>query len=179
LDDAEIARDNMIANSPRRFSMTMNKWKDLFEMIALVAVVGSLVAVVVELQQTQTSMRAQAYQARAFDGIAWNMELARDPSINRLQTLLDSGEFDAASLSEEERQAIGRLITIVRIDLDNEHFQYQSGLLDPGFYHGETVLRIQESAPIWRDLGILSPRPAFKEEVDRILADVTSETPAL
>lgn len=149
----------------------MDKWKDWFELVALVAVVGSLVALVIELQQTQVALRAQAYQARAFDGIAWNMELAKDQSLNRLQALLDEGEFDAAALTAEERQVVQRLITIVRIDLDNEHFQYQSGLLDPGFYHGETVFRIRHSAPIWRGLGIFSPRPAFREEVDRILAD--------
>jgi hypothetical protein len=51
--------------------MSIERWKDWFELIALVAVIGSLIAVVVELRQTQTqtAMQVQAYQARAFNGI--------------------------------------------------------------------------------------------------------------
>jgi hypothetical protein len=70
--------------------MPIERWKDWFELIALVAVIGSLIAVVVELRQTQTAMRAQAYQARAFDGIEWNMELAKDESLRSMQARLDS-----------------------------------------------------------------------------------------
>ena len=151
--------------------MSIEKWKDWFELIALVAVVGSLIAVVVELRQTQTAMQAQAYQARAFDGIEWNMELAKDESLRSMQARLDSTDFDPATLNPSELALAKRLMTIVRIDLDNEHFQYQSGLLDVGFYHGETVNWIKHAAPIWRELGDMSPRPEFKAEVDRILAD--------
>lgn len=124
--------------------MTIEKWRDWIELVALIAVVGSLFALVVELRQTQTAMRAQAYQVRA---------------------------FDLATLTPTERSRVNRLITTVRIDLDNEHFQYQSGFLDPGFYQGETVQRIKGAAPIWRGLGIVSPRPEFKAEVDKILAE--------
>lgn len=151
--------------------MSIERWKDWFELIALVAVIGSLIAVVVELRQTQTAMQAQAYQARAFDGIEWNMELAKDESLRNMQARLDSSDFDPVTLSPAELSLAKRLMTIVRIDLDNEHFQYQSGLLDPGFYRGETVNWIKHAAPIWRELGDMSPRPEFKAEVDRILAD--------
>jgi hypothetical protein len=119
--------------------MSIERWKDRFELIALVAVIGSLIAVVVELRQTQTAMRAQAYQARAFDGIKWNIELAKDESLRSMQARLDSTDFDPATFSQSELSLAKHLMTIVRIDLDNEHFQFQSGLLDPGFYHGETV----------------------------------------
>ena len=151
--------------------MSIEKWKDWFELIALVAVIGSLIAVVAELRQTQTAMQAQAYQARAFDGIEWNMELAKDETLRNLQSRLDAPGFDAATLSQSELPIARRLMTIVRIDLDNEHYQYQKGLLDPGFYHGETVYWVKHAAPIWRALGDKSPRPEFRAEVDRILAD--------
>lgn len=151
--------------------MTIEKWKDWFELIALVAVVGSLVAVVVELRQTQTAMRAQAYQARAFNGIEWNFEFAKDEALNSMQEKLDDPDFDPTILTGSELELAKRLLTIVRIDLDNEHFQFQSGFLDSGFYYGETVYWIKDAAPKWRALGIFSPRPAFRVEVDRILAD--------
>ncbi len=50
--------------------MTISKWKDVAEIIALIAVIGSLVAVAVELRQTQAALQAEVYQSRAFDGIA-------------------------------------------------------------------------------------------------------------
>ncbi len=151
--------------------MNIGKWKDVAELTALVAVVGSLIAVTVELRQTQVALQAQAYQARAFDGISWNFELARNENLRRLQLQLGSGEFDRNSLSETEIDIARHLLIITRIDLDNEHYLYQNGLLDPGFYHGETVRRIKLNAPVWRDLGMYEPRPGFRREVDRILAD--------
>lgn len=150
--------------------MSIEKWRDWFELIALIAVVGSLLALVVELRQTQVALRAQAYQARAFDGIGWNMELAQDAVIRDIQERLDDPAFDPASLESSEWSIAKRLINIVRIDLDNEHYQFQSGFLDSGFYYGETVERIRASAPIWREMGIVSPRQEFRAEVDRILA---------
>jgi len=158
-------------------SMSIERWKDRFELTALVAVVGSLIAVVIELRQTQTAMQAQAYQARAFNGIEWNMELAKDESLRSMQARLNSVDFDPATLSQSELSLAKHLMTITRIDLDNEHFQYQSGLLDPGFYHGETVNWIRQAAPIWRGLGGKSPRPDFRAEVDRILATDSTVVP--
>jgi hypothetical protein len=107
--------------------MTIEKWKDWFELIALVAVVGSLIAVVVELRQTQTAMRAQAYQARAFNGIEWNFELAKDEALRSMQARLNDPDFAPTTLNESELDLAKYLMAIVRIDLDNEHFQFQSG----------------------------------------------------
>ena len=157
--------------------MSIEKWKDWIVLIALIGVIGSLVAVVVELRQTQTAMRAQAYQARAFDGIEWNLELARDETLRSMQQRLDSPGFDPATLGPSELSLAKHLMTVVRIDLDNEHFQYQNGLLDPGFYHGETIFWIKQAAPIWRKLGDRAPRPEFRAEVDRILADDSIKIP--
>jgi len=98
------------------------------------------------------------------------MELAKDESLRSMQARLVGADFDPATLSQSEFTLAKHLMAITRIDLDNEHFQYQSGLLDPGFYRGETVRWIKNAAPIWRELGGMSPKPAFEAEVDRILA---------
>ena len=158
--------------------MSLEKLKDWFEIIALLGVIGSLIAVVVELRQTQTALQAQAYQARAFDGIAWNAELAKDESLRSMNERLYEPGFDPATLTPAELSLAKHLMTITRIDLDNEHYQYQNGLLDPGFYNGETIIWIKAAAPIWRALGELAPRSEFREEVDRILADDTIVLPA-
>ena len=151
--------------------MNIAKLKDWAEFVALVAVVGSLIAVVLELRQTQGALQAQAFQARAFDGIAWNIELANNEELDRLDTLIYESEFDPNSLSIEERRKVIRILTITRIDLDNEHYQYQMGFLDPGFYEGETVEWIRVVPPIWRAFGLGEPRLDFRREVDRILSE--------
>ena len=149
--------------------MSAGKWKDIAELVALVAVVGSLVAVAYELRQTRDALMAQAYQARAFDGIATNFEYARDRELDRIASLSLEPDFSPGDLSDEERRVLERLYSITRIDLDNEHYQYQLGFLDPTFYHGETEQWIRHAAPIWRALGQPEPREDFRLEVDRIL----------
>lgn len=151
--------------------MDFAKWKDAAELVALVAVVLSLVAVVIELRQTQAALQAEAYQSRALDGISTNLALAEDDDLGRLEELVYSPDLDSAELSAEERRKLSRILNIIRIDLDNEHYQYQKGLLDPGFYHGETVEWIRVAAPVWRAFGQIEPRPEFAEEVDRILTE--------
>ena len=151
--------------------MNIAKWKDLAELVALVAVVGSLLAVVIELRQTQRALQAQAYQSRAFDGIATNLTLAQNDELARLEELIYSPDIDPAELSPEERRKVSRILNVIRIDLDNEHYQYQIGLLDPGFYHGESVEWIRVAAPVWRAFGQAEPRSDFREEVERILAE--------
>lgn len=151
--------------------MSVAKWKDSAELVALVAVVLSLVAVVIELRQTQAALQAGAYQSRALDGIETNLALAQNDELSRLEELIYSPDFDPAALSPEERRKLSRILNVVRIDLDNEHYQYQKGLLDPGFYRGESVEWIRIAAPVWRAFGQIEPRPEFRQEVDRILAE--------
>ncbi len=151
--------------------MNLTKWKDIAELVALIAVIGSLIAVAIELRQTQSALQAQTYQARAFDGIAVNLEIAQNAELARLDDLIFSSEFDPAQLAPEERRKVFYLLNIIRIDLDNEHYQYQKGLLDSGFYSGETVESIRKIAPLWRAVGIGEPRADFRREVDRILAE--------
>ena len=49
--------------------MKLSGWKDIAEIVALAAVVGGVFAVVIELRQTQSALRSQAYQTRASGGL--------------------------------------------------------------------------------------------------------------
>ena len=129
--------------------MPIEKWREWLELIALITVVASLLALIFELRQTQVSLRSQAYQARAFDGIAWNMELAKDASLRDMQDRFGDADFDAASLGPSEWAIAYRLITTVRIDLDNEHYQYHAGFLDESFYIGGSCHPGKNSRPKW------------------------------
>jgi len=151
--------------------MKISRWKDTAELIALVAVIGGLIAVVMELRQTQSALRAQAYQSRALDVIAAMRVSSANPELDLLIKKVYSNEMDIESLTPEERSQIGSHFYTKRTDLDNEHYQFQNGFLDPDFYRTTTEREIKAFAPFWRALGIAEPRQQFTEEVDRILAD--------
>ena len=151
--------------------MKTSSWKETAELFALVAVIGGLIAVVMELRQTQSALRAQAYQTRALDVIGAMQINSANPKLDLLIKKVYSNELDFEAAVPEERSQISSHFYIKRTDLDNEHYQFQNGFLDPDFYQTTTEREIKAFAPFWRALGINEPRRQFTEEVDRILAD--------
>lgn len=151
--------------------MKISAWKDFAELVALIAVVGGLVAVVIELRQTQSALRAQAYQTRALDVINTMHELSADPEQAILVSDYLAGDLTVSSASPEALVRLRNHFYVRRTDLDNEHYQFQNGFLDQDFYDTTTKPEIKAYAPHWRAFGILEPRQEFSEEVDRILAD--------
>jgi hypothetical protein len=151
--------------------MNTSSWKETAELLALVAVIGGLIAVVMELRQTQSALRAQAYQTRAIDVIGAMRINSANPELDLLIKKVYSNELDFEAAVPEERSQISSHFYIKRTDLDNEHYQFQNGFLDPDFYRTTTEREIKAFAPFWRELGINEPRQQFTEEVDRILAD--------
>jgi hypothetical protein len=151
--------------------LKLSRWKDVAEIVALAAIVGGLIAVVMELRQTQTALRAQAYQARAMDVMDALRVLTSNPELEILTNKFLTKKIDMASASPEEQSQLRIHFYARRTDLDNEHYQFQSGFLDADFYHTTTEREIKAFAPYWRALGIPEPRQQFVKEVDRILAD--------
>ncbi len=151
--------------------MKTSSWKETAELLALVAVIGGLIAVVMELRQTQSALRAQAYQTRALDVIGAMQINSANPELDLLIKNVYSNELDIESATPEEMSQIISHFYIKRTDVDNEHYQFQNGFLDPDFYRTTTEREIKAYAPFWRSLGINEPRQQFTEEVDRILAD--------
>lgn len=154
--------------------MRFENWKDAAELLALVAVVGSLFAVVIELRQTQAALQAQTYQERAFDAIAWHMETAKHPQLD----VLNPANFDRDNLTTAQTTVARSLLLALMIDADNEHYQYENGFLDEAFYRNDTLETIAMFAPVWREFGLKESRPAFRAEVDRVLADQPAQTEA-
>lgn len=146
--------------------MKIERWRDVAELVALVAVVASLFAVVIELRQTQEALQAQTYQERAFDAIDLNLQIATNSELRLLPS-----DFDPDALTDEEFENAQRLYNAILVDLDNEYYQYQHGFLDSSFYASSTMTEIKVSAPIWRKLGVQERRAEFHAEVERILMD--------
>ena len=153
--------------------MKLSGWKDIAEIVALAAVVGGLIVIVVELRQTQSALRAQAYQSRAIDVINAMRTYSANPELEMLLTNVFTKQLDVESASPTEQSRLRSHFYLKRTDLDNEHYQFQNGFLDPDFYHTTTEREIKAFAPYWRAFGIPEPRQQFAEEVDRILADPT------
>ncbi len=153
--------------------MTIQNWKDAAELIALIAVVGSLIAVAIELRQTQAALQAQTYQDRAFDAIEWHMDIANDSRL--IVARLQQDDFDPAKLTPAEHEAAKHILHSLKIDADNEHYQYQRGFLDADFYYGDTVDTIKMFGPVWRKFGLSEGRQEFRVEVDRILSQTSEQ----
>jgi hypothetical protein len=151
--------------------MAIQKWKDVAELVALAAVVGSLVAVVLELRQTQDALLAQTYQDRAFDAIDWHFSVANNPQLS----IIFHDDVDLENLTPTEYTVAFNMLIATMIDLDNEYYQYQQGFLDQEFYYGDTVSGIARLGPIWRKFGLRESRSEFRVEVDRILAEQADE----
>ena len=151
-------------------NMQIKQWRESAELIALIAVVGSLIAVVYELRQTQEALRSQTYQERAFDAIDMHFEIAANPGLTPRGFY--TGEVSIEELPADEYESVVSLYTAMMIDLDNEHYQYQIGFLDEEFYANDTVSGIIQFAPTWRRLGMQEARQDFRAEVDRILTEL-------
>ena len=146
----------------------LNRW---FTLGANFGVIAGLIFLGLEIRQAQMAMQSQAFQARALDAISWSLDMAKEADLGRLHILIESGTLDPDSLSESDRQIAYFLLDGARLDTDNEHYQYQNGFLDSGFYNGVTVPMIRHYAPIWREFGVREGRPDFRVEVDRILKE--------
>lgn len=116
---------------------------------------------------------AQAYQSRAIDVINAMRKYSANPELEMLLNNVFTKELDVESASPKEQSRLRSHFYFRRTDLDNEHYQFQNGFLDPDFYHTTTEREIKAFAPYWRAFGIPEPRQQFAVEVDRILADPT------
>ncbi len=153
--------------------MKKANWKDIAELIGILAIVASLVSVAFQLRQTQLALIAATYQARAFDAIAEGQYVADSEYLLPILVKTDHGEnFDeVANLSEEDRVRLFHFLRARMVDWDNEYYQYQSGFLDAGFFEVTTKESVQIWAPRWRAIGLTEGRQDFRDFVDSVLEE--------
>jgi hypothetical protein len=158
--------------------MTKISWKETAELVGLMAIVASLMALVVELRQTQSAMLAGTYQSRAIDAIGEALYIADS---NYLVPILvatnNGGDYEAvANLNAGDRMRLFHYLRARMVNRDNEHYQYQKGYLSADFFEGTTTLLVKEMAPRWRSIGLTEKREEFREYVDRVLSEVPEGT---
>lgn len=150
--------------------MKSTNWKDIAELVGIAAIVASLIAVLIELRQTQAAIAASTYQARAFDGIAGSRQQFSGDYLTPILARIDLDNPDSfAELSNEEMLRLRQFLLAQMIDFDNEYYQYQQGFLDQEYYEYWFKRRLPGVARRWRSLGIIEMRPSFREFVDEQL----------
>ena len=146
------------------------RWRFIAEMVGITAVVASLIAVAIELRQTQSAIVANTYQARAYEAIDRNFQLAESQVIGPIIVKVQADPSMIDALTDDERWRLRAVVRGMRIDADNEYYQYQQGFLDEEYFESALKPRIARQARFWRSLGIEERRPSFKKFVDEQLA---------
>ncbi len=146
------------------------RWRFVAEMVGIAAVVASLIAVVIELRQTQSAIVANTYQARAYDAIDKSWQLAESQVVGPILAKVRGDPSAIDALTDDERRRLRIVVRGMRIDADNEYYQYQQGFLDEEYFEYALKPRIVRQARFWRALGIEERRPSFKKFVDEQLA---------
>ncbi len=158
--------------------MTKSSWKETAELIGILAIVASLIALVMELRQTQSSLSAQTYQARAIDAIGELLYIADSEYLAPILMTTDFGaDYEAvANLSAGDHLRLSQYLRARMIDWDNEHYQYQNGFMDADFFEATTTRSVKKWAPVWRAIGLTEGREEFRKYVDRVLSEAPKGT---
>ena len=153
--------------------MTRSNWKETIELVGILAIVASLIALVMELRQTQSALSAQTYQARAIDAIGESLYIADSEYIVSILTATNIGtDYEAvANLNTDDPMRLLHFLRARMVDWDNEHYQYQNGFLDADFFEETTQKMVIKWAPAWRNIGITEGREEFRNFVDQVLAE--------
>ena len=151
------------------------RWRFVAEMVGISAVVASLIAVAIELRQTQSAIVANTYQARAYEAIDRNFQLAESQVLHPIMVKVHADPSTIDALTDDERLRLRAVYRGMRIDADNEYYQYQQGFLDEEYFESALKPRIARQARLWRSFGIEERRPSFKKFVDEQLANADSQ----
>jgi hypothetical protein len=103
-------------------------------------------------------------------------ELADSEYIGPLLAKIDfNDEQRLESLSSDDSWRLRQYYVSRMIDLDNEYYQYQNGMLDQEFFEGQFKRSVIRNARRWRILGITELRADFTDVVDELLAESTTD----
>lgn len=154
----------------------LNRWLTLGANIGVLAGIGLLL---IELDQKSDLLRAQIHQSRSDTHVGHRLNDVESDKLTAIRMKLEESGYpkDVASvdaLTSEELFRFKDYLAARNTDLDNLFYQYQQGYLDVEYYQYRVVCAICRNAPYWQKLGIFrtNSRPAFSQEIDRIMRDV-------
>ena len=141
------------------------------ELVGGVAVIVSLIYLAIQIRQNTKATRAEIYQQRSQGAADFFMSQATDVEMSELMnSVFEEGLGKLEKLTPLELRLFRSFQLASLPRMDNNHYQYEQGFLEPEYYEEVLVPVIAMNAPFWvkLDLGI---RPAFRREIDRILEE--------
>ena len=156
-------------------AMKSINWKDIAEFSGTVAIVGSLIFVGLEIQQSRKIAIADVYQQQA--ALLIQIQTSLYSPEQRLESIMKDRKGDPLSESDEE---IRRIISLPWLTYyENVHFQYETGLISEEHWLSvRNVIRFSMRLPGGRedwDESRTQWRESFAEEVDEIIEEEFGE----
>ena len=162
---------------------TIQMLGSLGEFVGAIAVVATLVYLAIQVRHSKEAMEANT---RLLDE-GRRLALAQayeNRTITMLDNLRDSRDsrhvklfFTDDSDDEDEDQIRTRLSLRWWANyLDNIYYQYQQGFIDKEYYQSQFQDAVRSFAPRWRAVRVNEPRPSFRQEVERILAEAEEQS---
>jgi hypothetical protein len=165
-------------------------WRDLTEIIGFIAIVGSLIFVGLQLNQSQEIAIASQYQDRAstaveYYGSQMQSEQVVAEKAEEILAAVDSGQTSLALRSFVEgrsSESIGMWFyrnRVFFVMLDNFHYQYSAGFMEEESWEAfrrqlRDELSRESTAAYYQDYG-LSLRISFEVLCDEILQEIEAD----
>lgn len=157
--------------------MVPKEVNDWLQVVGLFGVIGGLVLVALELNQTTNAIRASNYFSAAESSSEWNKWIAESDRMAPITKKYNDVGVDG--LTEEERYRYGSAMMGAFRRHDGAFFQYERGLLSEDWY--ETIFRNDMATwvPRWEEFGFLDEqsgsyileglRPTFADEIRKYM----------
>ena len=111
--------------------------QDLIQFLGMIGIIGSLIFVGLQMQQTQriaiagqVQARTEMFVNRIMSGLEGNLDANR---------LFNPRSFNYADLDEKERFIAREMYSWVGLMLENNYFQYQSGLMADDYWEQQEI----------------------------------------
>ena len=150
--------------------MTIQKWKDVAELIALVAVVGTLIFLAVETRQNTAALYAESRQSVLAASHSELFVIVENPD---LLLSVTSGD----PLTEEQQVKLGAWLAASMRSREFSWLQYRDGIIDDAQWEAEIliirfILDSIRTREWWQVVGQYNSHPEFVEFVQ---SEVLSE----
>jgi hypothetical protein len=141
------------------------------EFVGAIAVVATLFYLAVQVRHSKKSVDANTRSANTrltaeSEGLAEIVEKVTEAGWPAPESL--------GGLSPVERTRIEAWALLTYLNIENLHYQYELGLLEPSFYEGVIRPAMRRSGDVWKELGFLDHfgRPSFHDAVEVIRTEV-------
>jgi len=165
-------------------------WRDLTEIFGIIAIVGSLIFVGLQLNQSQEIAIASQYQERAAAAVEYNgsqMHNARAIAEKGAEIITFATSSDVSDelkefVKDRSPESVGMWFyenRVFFVMLDNFHYQYSAGFMEEESWEAfhrqlRDELSRESTAAYYQDYG-LSLRISFEALCDEILQEIEED----